>query len=167
MSLRPAARGREDGSGSGQGRVRPGPSSGATSPAEIGAGPARGAGSVGRLAVGEALAEPVLALGGRVRTKSQTQKEGTSVPLLWPGPQNSWLPQACLPPQRPQPPNAAATHVLPTLQLGAPHFRGGKTEAGPSRETKRSGPLCSSAPFCVQSLWEGQSKGPENRGQKQ
>lgn len=37
---------------------------------------------MGRLGVGEALAEPVLALGVGLGTKSQTQEEDTSVPLL-------------------------------------------------------------------------------------
>lgn len=123
-------------------------SSGATSPAEIGAGPARVQAVWGFPGVGEALAEPVLAQGEGLGTKRQTQKEDASVPLLSRGLRTPG--RAFLTSDPSHPAQLSQAHVSPTLRRGLPileagtlrlSLEGGQRGADPSLQ--RSPFLCS------------------------
>ena len=176
MSPRPGrARGRDGGSGSGQRWARPGSELGRHLPSCDWGRAGRGAGSVGRLGVGRSPGRALpSSLWARCSpgTRSQMQKEGTSISLL--SRASELLAQPAMPssPATPatQPTELLWTHVLPAFPmgaLGAPHSRDRKTEDQPRRRTKRSKPLSPAQPLSVFRDLEEQSEGRKNRGQKE
>lgn len=170
MSLRPGrAGGGRAAAAPGRGGFGPGPSSGATSPAEIGAGPAPVQAVWGALGWAKLwLSNRFWVWAGGLGTKEPDAEGGHPGPPPLPRLRTPGSAKHAFLTSDPNHPAQLRPHTfqfvcfnwgLPILEAGKLrlHQEGGERGADPS----------SSAPFCVQSLSEERSKGPENRGQKE